>query len=407
AAASSAPAGQGRICGSNAILLVENPVTSNYFWYTDLNGDPIGVGIGLNTTNIPANNTYFVTTGARSSAGLPTKAAFPNGGGYLSNTNHFMKYTSSTPLYLETVKLYSKFGGKVELIVADITSETGTTFTYNTLSSTVIDVVTSSPNPGPGDQPGYDAADTGAIFHVNLFLPSGSHALIVKTQGSTNLFRNNNLTGNPYPMSKPGLISFTSNNAVSEGGTSQDYYYFLYDMRIRTSECMSNQGTIVATVAPTPSISQSGSSLVSSISTGNQWYLNGNAIAGAAGSTFNPTQGGAYTVTVTDNFGCQRTSAAFSWWPTSTGVVNDPEFNLNVFPNPNPGAFVVRFKASKRENVTLELLNVQGQTVQVKSFQNVLGDFSEQMEMKNAAAGVYMLRIQYGASVFFRKIVIE
>lgn len=408
-AAPAAPTGSGSICGTSATLFVANPSSSNYYWYDSPTSElTIGKGFALNTTVIPANSTYYVSTGAKVSVGLTSKSAFPNGGGYVTNTTGYMKFNAVTPVVLERVKLYTKYPGKVTFIVADITSETATNYQYTALSSTTIDVLASSPNPAPGAQPGYDAADNGLSYPVNLVLPAGDHAIIVKTQGDANLFVNNNVTGNPYPFTIPGIISLNGNSAISEGtGTYQNYYYYLYDMKVRTTSCPSPRAPIVATVAPTPAVSQSGNQLVSSIDNGNQWFLNGTAITGATGKTLTPTQSGSYTVTVTDINGCQRTSAVFSYVVTAIPVVNDPQFNLQAVPNPNTGSFTLSFKAGKKENIQIELLSAYGQLVYNKQLSNYLGAYSEQLHLEHLAPGVYVLKVQYGDKVQYKKMVIE
>ncbi len=58
-----------------------------------------------------------------------------------------------------------------------------------------------------------------------------------------------------------------------------------------------------------PTITQNGTLLTSSVTTGNQWYLNGNAISGSTNQTYTATQNGTYTVTVTVN-GCTSAASA-------------------------------------------------------------------------------------------------
>src|SRR5690606_2831305 len=156
----------------------------------------------------------------------------------------------------------------------------------------IIEVFATPPNVAPGTQNGYDAAVTGAVYHLDLFLPAGNHAIIIKTQGNTNLLMNNNLTNNPYPNDYSNFIALTGNSAATEGGDEQTHYYFLYDMQLRTTECMSEKGAVVATVATKPTVSRTGNTLTSSSATGNQWFFNGSPIAGATSQNHVATQSG-------------------------------------------------------------------------------------------------------------------
>lgn len=75
------------------------------------------------------------------------------------------------------------------------------------------------------------------------------------------------------------------------GGCSQAFRY---------SACYVN-GTIPAT----PTISQNGDSLISSIATTYQWYFEGSVIPGATAQIYEPPQNGTYQVKVTNASGCE------------------------------------------------------------------------------------------------------
>lgn len=82
----------------------------------------------------------------------------------------------------------------------------------------------------------------------------------------------------------------------------------------------------------TPTISISGQDLVSSTSSGNQWYVNGNLIAGATASIYTPTQNGIYTVVVSDPNGCSSTSNSLVY--SSVGVEQFTASTIQIYPNP-------------------------------------------------------------------------
>ena len=405
------PSASGVICGTTALLKVANPASSsNYFWYTSATGNnSIAKGTNVSTSTIPANHTYYVGSGARGDLGPATNDTWGQAGGYLSGSANYIKYSASVPVIIESAKLYTKTSGKIDFIVADILSTSGTGYTYSAISTTTIDVYPTSPNHGSGTQAVYDADDDGAYFYLNLFLPAGDHVIIIKPQGNANLFRNNNVTGSPYPFTLGNLISITGNSATSATDPNyfQNFYYGLYDIKVRTTDCVSERATVVAPAAATPVISLVGDLLSSSIATGNQWYRNGIGIAGATSQTYKPVESGNYTVRVLDNSGCQMTSSAYTFVLSAVNPVDNAAIELAVSPNPNNGSFTLRFKAPGRDDLQIDIINSLGQSVYAKSNPAFSGQFSEQLNLKSMGAGVYILKLRHGNKTYYNKIMIE
>lgn len=63
----------------------------------------------------------------------------------------------------------------------------------------------------------------------------------------------------------------------------------------------------------------------------NQWFLNGNPISGATGNSTLIAGAGGYSVTVTDNFGCEYASSAITF---VVGIEQHATPTWSVFPNP-------------------------------------------------------------------------
>lgn len=76
-----------------------------------------------------------------------------------------------------------------------------------------------------------------------------------------------------------------------------------------------------------PLITENGINLVSSSNSGNQWYLNNTAIAGATGQTYSPGASGTYYVQVTNSNGCSENSAPFNFIYTPAPVA---QFQANL-----------------------------------------------------------------------------
>jgi len=67
------------------------------------------------------------------------------------------------------------------------------------------------------------------------------------------IFRNNGITGNPYPYSIPNVFSITGNSAINNTNPAdtnfyKQFYYFLYDVKVNTNGCVSDRIPVVATI---------------------------------------------------------------------------------------------------------------------------------------------------------------
>jgi hypothetical protein len=164
----------------------------------------------------------------------------------------------------------------------------------------------------------------------------------------------------------------------------------------------------VVTVNPTPStptITNSGGVLISSSATGNQWYLNGNIIAGATNQTYTPTTNGVYTVKVTLN-GC--TSAASAGTTINgVGIEELDLFGLNIFPNPSQGSFNVSFNAVMNETYSIRVYDEAGRLVHNGTVANQEGEYNYAVQLGKVADGMYNVSLSTGKSEVNRKLVIK
>jgi hypothetical protein len=400
------------ICGTNAILKVNNPEAgANYFWYSSATSNtPLAAGPTFNTNTIPTNKTYYVGREMKTTVGLPNKMVHPDGG-YNSFSGNFVRINNSVPVIIETARLYIGNPGTVQVMLADLgTLNANGSYTYFPLASVTFNVTATHPTPTGGAVTGNPVGDTGAIYQLNLPVNTpGDHVLMVTCSNGATIFRNNNILGATYPMAVPGVFSITG-NSVNWGSTNDPnpFYYFFYNMKIRTQAgCVSDKATIVATNVVAPTITKVADSLASSATSGNQWYFNDASIPGETGQKTKLRQSGAYKVVVTDATGCSQTSNIINHVVTALPPeVVAKEINLTVSPNPNNGKFQLRFEVKNRAPLNIDILTASGQKVFTESTPNFNGVYSKEINIGKPSSAYYLLKIEHNKKTYTQKVII-
>lgn len=404
----SSPSGTAVICGQTAILKATNTVANtNYFWYNNSTStNPIA--FGTNTTSTTIAPTYFVGSGAKSSITI-NKNSF--GGGYQALGGNYINYTADRPIVLESSRLYTAFPGKITILVVDITSVDvpNNTYKYNRLDSISLDVISSRPTQQTGQLNGInDAADLGHVYNVGLTLPAGSHSIVLKTDGVANIFRNNQVTGNPYPFSIPNLISIPSNNLIDGGGTQfQSFYYYFYDMMLRSLDNPSDRIAINPTTAATPTITKLVDTLTSSVALGYQWIKDNVDMIGENNRKLTVTQNGTYKVRTTDANGCQLTSTEIAVVPTFIDPVLISESFFSVYPNPNKGSFSLAYEQKTFTKPQLLIYDSKGSIVSQVVINSTVGRNNIKLPIQNLAKGIYLLNLFVDKKQMKQKMIIQ
>lgn len=141
-----------------------------------------------------------------------------------------------------------------------------------------------------------------------------------------------------------------------------------------------------------PTILQNGNILMSSSSTDNQWYLNGDIIDGATSQFYTVTESGFYSVTVTDNFGCSNSSTPLN--VNITGVDSENNYSdINIYPNPTANIFIIEVTLSSNSSIQTEIKNTLGQTIYTFSEKAASGLYKKTIDT-NLAQGIYYLTLQ-------------
>ena len=95
-------------------------------------------------------------------------------------------------------------------------------------------------------------------------------------------------------------------------------------------------------------------------------------------------------------------------------VFNDSALGTNnVFfekftlsPNPNNGRFNIDLKSNSGKNISVVIYDIRGVEVFSKIFNNTL-NFSKEINLENAAIGVYLINVSDGDRRVIRKVIID
>jgi len=125
-----------------------------------------------------------------------------------------------------------------------------------------------------------------------------------------------------------------------------------------------------------------------------QWFLNGDPIPGATGISYNAIQSGNYHVEYIGPNGCPTETYVYEF-TFHVGVDEHSIFeSLDVYPNPGKGEFIITGSLPSREDVTIEVTNMLGQSLIPVIRLGDTDKFTRTMDISGFANGVYFIRIQ-------------
>jgi hypothetical protein len=408
-AAPANPVAQAEICNNEQVFFnASNAGTELMLWYETATGNnPIAAGSPTSSTIIRADKTYYVGKNDLAGKVGPATKEELGGGGYNAFLNNYVKFSNQVPLTIESARLYIGAPGKIEFTLADLGTVTGTSYTYNPLYTTTINVYATGTSP---------TTDPGAVFALNIPVPvTGDHIIIIRCLDGATIYRNNTGTASspyPYPFTIPNVFSITGNNAVENVPTPDPnyykrFYYFFYDMRVSLDGCPSSRVPVVATIPVTPVISLNDNVFSSNVATGNQWYVDGTLIPGATGQTHTATVSGKYQSIIPSALGCYSRSNEINFSITSVPNIDPAEIGLKVMPNPNDGRFMLDFTVSKKGDLDITIVNAIGQRVFTNRTPGFIGRYTKQVDAGRLAPGVYLLQIHHDHKSYLKKLVVR
>ncbi|MEO8149450.1 MAG: T9SS type A sorting domain-containing protein [Bacteroidia bacterium] len=157
---------------------------------------------------------------------------------------------------------------------------------------------------------------------------------------------------------------------------------------------------------PSPTIIQNLDTLIcTTIASGYQWYLNNVAIAGATQSTYVATQQGLYYVIITDSNSCNSASNSITINGIDQSAIGN--WQLAIKPNPNDGTFQIEFNSNSQiVNLRFQIINLLGEIVFEKDFENMSGKFAHQINLRQPK-GIYFLKVMCDEKIFTQKIILR
>lgn len=191
----------------------------------------------------------------------------------------------------------------------------------------------------------------------------------------------------------------TNSNTISMG---QDYVQIkanvagegLVNFKLKNDFFESDINSISYTILDKPAaplISREGANLLSSYSTGNQWYLDGIKIPGESGSSIKATSSGIYTVQSTDKNGCMSNLSKGEYGLITATQLEDGTMS---FPNPFDSVITIRFSTELGALAKVELVDLNGKSRYQQ--ENVANNTS--IDLSSLVDGIYVLTISPNGS---------
>ncbi len=230
-----------RICGNDVSLKAIDAGGGQLFWYQGAGSSSIlASGYDAGTDTITPDKKYYAAINDVVAKGGLADKSVSSSGRYDNITNNLVRFTTSVPLTIENLRLYTGHAGKIKFTLGKAVDDTR----YQPVASATIDVFATDPTPAAGMQANYEPGDAGAVFTVNLPVPEpGNYFLVLECLEGATLFYNNGISVNPYPISIPDVLSITGNSAKADGNPDfyQRIYLAVYDIGIRLYGCASNR----------------------------------------------------------------------------------------------------------------------------------------------------------------------
>ncbi|MBC8045965.1 MAG: T9SS type A sorting domain-containing protein [Fimbriimonadaceae bacterium] len=261
-----------------------------------------------------------------------------------------------------------------------------------------------------------DCDDTNALVNIlnASITPSGSTTIC---NGSNLILNATTGTGYTYKWYKNGILVPPATSAsmiITKAGN--------YKVEISNGTCSDISEAITVTVNPKPNATINNVDVTNDICVdasirlkansgagfSYQWYKGVVALAVATSNIYFATTIGNYKVKITNSFGCEKVSAAYSIINSCKLSDDETDLLFNIYPNPNSGEFTLQIsELIEEEIIYINIKNMLGEEIYSE---NISLNFETDHHInlnKNIAAGMYIIEISTADEIFTRQIIIS
>ncbi|MCX6247800.1 MAG: T9SS type A sorting domain-containing protein [Bacteroidetes bacterium] len=323
-------------------------------------------GVAYSVAPIPSTTTYIWT--------LPTGATIASGAGTNSITVDFGANAAS---------------GNITVYGNNICGNGGTSPAFAVTINPLPDTPAAITGPAQVCE-----GETGVVYSVPTIANATGYNWTLPAGATITAGANTSSITVSFAMgAASGVITVNGTNTCGNGPLSPDF------------------NLTVNVIPDAPVVTNTGTTLISSAPTGNQWYFSvtqagtGAPIAGATAQTYVATQDGWYWSVVTLN-GCSSDESNRVHILT-TGIDKHASASINLYPVPNDGRFTASIVTPSTESFSISVYNNLGVKIYQEDKVEVNGKLQKLIDLRPAPNGVYTVIFENGQNLVIGKIVIN
>jgi hypothetical protein len=359
-------------CVGDSTVLTSSIATGNQ-WY--LNGAVITGSTGANYI-ATTSGSYTVSNNAQISVAVVVTANSLPATPVISNSRPLTFNSGDSTILTSS----SGTGNQWLLNGSNITGSNGISIVVKTAGTYSVKVTNGS---------GCTATSTSVTVTVNAAsatpIISYNRPLSFCTGDST-VLTSSIATGNQWYLN--GTVISGSTGATYTAKTSGTYTVM--------NNAKLSAGVIVTanTVPAKPTISRDvNNNLVSSSSTGNQWYTDTNTVvSGGTQQLFKPLSAGYYSVKVTQN-GCSSIFSDKYYYLVTAVPILATSSEIKLYPNPVNNYLILSHKLPGVTNLNIDIVDINGKKLIMKKGLRS----GDQIDISNLQSGVYYLKCNNGS----------